>query len=61
MHSKKPLIDTSSKPGIRLYADLFGGGNTLSIIRNYQYGAIFTDEAIEMRFPIIIKLRDAIF
>ena len=60
VHSKEPPIDTTSEPGIRLHADLFGGGNTLPGVGGYQYGAILTDEATRMRFPMTVKSKDAI-
>ena len=60
VYSKKSPVDTTDKPEIHLHADLFGGGNTLPGIAGYRFGAIFTDEATWMRFPMTIKSKDAI-
>ena len=60
VHSKESPVDTTDKPGVRLHADLFGGGNTLPGIAGYRYGAILTDEATRMRFPMTMKSKDAI-
>ena len=60
VHSKEPPIDTTDEPVVRIYADLFGRGNILPDVGDYQYGAILTDEAIRMRFPMTIKSKDGI-
>ena len=60
VHSKEPPVDTTDKPGVRLHADLFAGGNTLLGITGYRYGAILTDEDTWMRFPMTMKSKDAI-
>lgn len=60
MHSKEPPIDTTDKPGVRIHADLFGGRNKLPGVGGYRYGAILTDEATRMRFPMTIKSKDGI-
>ncbi len=60
VHSKEPPINTTDKPGVRLHADLFGGGNTLPGVGGYRYGGILTDEATRMRFPMTMKSKDAI-
>lgn len=61
MHSKKPLIDYMDEPEICLYADLFAERNTLSSIRNYQYGVILTNETMQIRFFIIMKSKNTIY
>lgn len=60
MHNKNFFIDTTDKPRVCLYANLFNKGNTLPGVENYQYGAILTDKAIRMRFSITIKSKNAI-
>ena len=60
VHSKKPTIDTTDEPKARIYADLVGGRNTLPRVGGYRYGAILTDEATRMRFPMTIKSKDGI-
>lgn len=60
MHSKIPPINTTDESGVYLYADLFSGENILPDIRVYWYRAIFTDKTTQIRFPMTIKLRDAI-
>ncbi len=60
VNSKESPIDTRDKPGVRLYADLFDGENTLPGVRGYQYRKILTDEATSMRFPITMNLEHAI-
>lgn len=60
MHSKNPSINIINKLGVCLYADLFDRGNILPDVRSYQYGAILTDKATHIRFPMIIKSKNAI-
>ena len=37
VYSKEPIIDITDKLGVRLNADLFGGGNTLPGVGDYRY------------------------
>lgn len=60
IYSKKPFINTTNESRVCLHIDLFSEKNILPSIRGYQYRAIFTDEAMHIKFPIIIKLKDTI-
>ena len=61
VHSKKSIIDITDEPGVRIHEDLFDNRNILSDIGGYWYWAIFINEAIRMRFFMIIKSKDSIY
>lgn len=61
IHSKKPSINTTNESKVCLYTNLFSEENILPSVRAYQYKTIFTDKAIHMKFPMIIKLKNAIY
>ena len=60
VHSTEPPTHRATLPGERLHNDLFGGGNTLSGIGGYHYGSVVIDDATRVRFPILLKTKDAI-
>lgn len=35
VYSTKPLVDFTTKPGVCIYGDLFGGRNTLPAVGDY--------------------------
>lgn len=60
MHKKKPAIDTTDNLRVCIYTNLFAGRNILPDAKGYQYGAIFINETICIRFFIIIKSKNNI-
>ncbi len=45
VHNKKPATNRATEAGVRLHADLFGGGNTSQSVGGYRYGGLVTDDA----------------
>ncbi len=37
LHNKEPATNRATEAGVRLHADLFGGGNTLQNVGGYRY------------------------
>ena len=60
VHNKEPATNRATEAGIRLHADLFGGGDTLKSVEGYRYGGVVTDDATRMRFSMTLKTKDTI-
>lgn len=60
IHTNERFIDTIDVTRVRIYVDFFNIRNILPDIGDYWYWVILNNEAIYIKFPMTIKLKDKI-